>query len=132
MVLVYLSIGLPMLCTYLLSSLFVHVGVYDLWYGVSPIMHAFGGFITAWTLYMLMRLHSSRLSLVVIPVWARSAVLLSGVLMIGVVWEWYELILELRTGVNHILGVGDTLLDLTMDGVGALVYSLCVAYIDKK
>jgi hypothetical protein len=122
-------IGMPMLVVYVLGVVFARAGIFDLWYGVSPIMHALGGFVTAWTMWML--IWYKRVGQLQYPRYVRVSTTIGVVLIIGIVWEWHELVLELWTGTNHILGVTDTLLDLTMDGVGALVYSYYFTDIDK-
>lgn len=124
-------IGVPMLVVYLLGVLLAKHGVFELWYGVSPIMHALGGFVTAWTLWMLIRLNGQWQLAAAYPRYIRVCASLGVVLSIGIVWEWHELVLELWTGTNHILGVTDTLIDLTMDGIGVLVYSYFFTHIDK-
>ncbi len=125
-------IGLPMLVVYVLGVLLARYGVFSLWYGVSPLMHALGGFVTAWTMWMIIRYAGEWPRVSAYPRYMRVCATLGGVLVIGIVWEWHELALELWTGTNHILGVTDTLMDLTMDGVGAVVYSYFFTHIDKQ
>lgn len=121
---------MPMLLTYILGNALDWVGAYDAWYGVSPIMHALGGFVTAWTIWQLVRIFAYKSSKK-LPAWSIHLLLLGGVLVVGIVWEWYEFVLELVFDADHILGIGDTLIDLTMDGVGALVYSFVRQRVDK-
>lgn len=121
---------IPMLLTYLLGIGLDQFGIYELWYGVSPIMHAIGGFVTAWTVWQFVRIFA-RKGVRKLPVWTVHLMLLGAVLTIGIAWEWYEFLLEIWFGADHILGIGDTLIDLTMDGVGALVYSFTRQRVDK-
>lgn len=125
-----LLLFIPMFVVYLLGVVLDHFEIYELWYGVSPIMHALGGFVTAWTVWQFIRI-LARKSVKNLPEWAIHLLLLGVVLTIGIAWEWYEFGLEVWFGADIILGIGDTLIDLTMDGVGALVYSFVRQRVDK-
>lgn len=126
-----IPILIPMLLVYLLSQVFVRYDIFQLWYGVSPLMHALGGFVTAWTVWMLLRYTKIIKKPSKLPRFVRICVTIGIVLLIGILWEWYEFVLEVMTGANHILGVADTLVDLSMDTVGAIVYSYFFTDIDK-
>ena len=127
----YLLALLPMIITYIIGISLTYIDAYEAWYGVSPIMHSIGGFVTAWTAWMIWNMHVSKDELGKLP-WYVVVFVLSGiVLMIGVLWEWHELALDLIYGTSHILGIGDTLIDLTMDTFGAFVYSIFLARVDK-
>lgn len=131
MVLKYILVLIPMLITYLVGIWLTEVGAYEAWYTVSPIMHGIGGFVTAWTAWMIWNLHVPKKELQKFPRYVFIMILVGVVLFVGISWEWYEYILDVLYDTSHILGVGDTLLDLTMDTVGALVYSLFVLRVDK-
>lgn len=121
---------IPMAGTYALGVGLDIVGAYEVWYPTSPIMHALGGFVTAWTVWHALKLALPTRALPKHPL-IRTLCVLGGVLLIGVLWEWYELILDILYDTGHIPGVGDTLIDLLMDSVGALVYSFATRTVDK-
>lgn len=59
--------------------------------------------------------------------------IITGTIFIGLLWESLEFILDIYMG-THLYqpSVGDTILDLVMDGVGALVAGLVTIKIIKK
>jgi hypothetical protein len=123
MIVRYILAFVPMGVTYVLGVVLDQFNVYDMWYPTSPIMHALGGFVTALTLWILIRLSISEQRLMQAPPILVQCTLIGGVVLVGIAWEWYEFILDILYHSGHILGVGDTLIDLTMDACGAFVYS---------
>jgi hypothetical protein len=122
---------IPLFITYTIGVLLSDLGIYELWYAVSPVMHSIGGFVTAWTVWMFAKPHISKKKLKHIPKFLIGALLVASTLIVGIGWEWHELILDLLYHQENILGVSDTLIDLTMDGLGAVVYSFSLLILDK-
>lgn len=124
--------GIPMIVTYIIGVSLTGINAYELWYPTSPIMHTLGGFVTAWTIWTIIRLCIAKKHIVRAHTLFIQLAVIGGVLMVGVAWEWYEYILDVAFDTNHILGVGDTLIDLTMDTFGAIIYSIAILRVDKK
>jgi len=97
---------------------------YDVWPGLSWVMHGIGGFVVAWsTVRWYDRLPTSARPRVGPPA-AAAFCLVGAAAMVGILWEVYEYFLDRVAAAAVQPSVGDTVADLVMDMAGAAVYCL--------
>jgi len=108
-----------LLALHLTAMKFYLYWVFD-WFDI--LMHGLGGvvvgfFITALTIRFKAMI-KEHLGLLVF-------IVLAGTIFVGLLWESFELVIDLYMKTNiHQPSVSDTILDLIMDGVGALVAAI--------
>ena len=84
-------------------------------------MHAAGGAAIVWLLLHVHQVVVGEIRDLRWPHWYVASCLIAGALAVGVVWEWYEYLRWITVDPGMDLTLVDTLKDLVMDALGALV-----------
>ncbi|MFB6226339.1 MAG: hypothetical protein ABEJ02_03225 [Candidatus Paceibacteria bacterium] len=113
----------PSVSVYVLNLFLTKYGYYQLdW--LSSTMHLVGGFVLAWSLYLFYSWGRKSGVLSDLKTFELIFMLVGVVAIAGILWEVYEILLDIHLDTNFIPGAKDTIEDLIMDLVGALVFSL--------
>lgn len=88
--------------------------------------HVLGGVAIAWTGMILLERWRRRGWITLRPFVLRDFVVFSNVALIGVVWEFWEFIMQATTGDIYQPSIADTMNDLLMDLIGGVL--LIVTY----
>jgi hypothetical protein len=114
-----------MMGVYLAGLYFTYIfPAFELFFWMSPLMHTLGGLVTAFTLHQLYLVYGSQYRIRIEPLWVYMTLLVALVVCVGVIWEIYEYLQDIVLGTVTQLGIGDALLDLVMDTVGAALFCL--------
>lgn len=116
------SAFLPMLVVFLIAQVAARYGLFGEYRWMSPLFHGIGGFATAWTICLVFAFGKKMFNWHISPSYLLFFCVLGMVVFIGVGWEVYELILDRYLGTTHLGDVYDTLEDLSMDVVGAVLF----------
>lgn len=83
--------------------------------------HVLGGAAVAWTGMILLERWRRRGWVTLRPFVLRDYLVFSSVALIGVVWEFWEFVMQATTGDIYQISIADTMNDLFMDLIGALL-----------
>lgn len=114
----YVKLFLPLALLYLLSLAFLPFGVYDRIGLADDLLHIAGGFLVAYAMMGVWKIESPARGWRVSPSWILQLGILSCVCLVAVVWEWHEYVVPLLIQPS----IGDTLLDIGLAMVGAIIY----------
>ncbi len=95
---------------------------------LDTLFHTMGGFLTAWTGFLLYRIlkeyypHST-----IAPRWLFSATLVWFTAFVGVSWEWYEFFHDRFMNSHSQISMADTMKDLFLDILGAAIFTLVLS-----
>lgn len=117
----------PLVVLYLLSLYANSLGLFDRCVWLSPLFHFSGGFLVALVLFSCYQIFDD---LKIAPGFLLFISVVSITLLVGVFWEFYEFVSDQILQTNHQTTIEDTLSDLFMDIVGALVF--CIVYFAKS
>lgn len=122
-----------MIGVYLMGLYFTFIfPAFDVFIWMSAAMHTLGGIVTAFTIHQLFTIFSKKYSISIKPKFVYILFLVAMTVWVGVLWEIYEYIQDVLLSTVTQLGIADALLDLTMDTVGALLYSYFLLDIEPK
>ena len=122
-----------MIGVYLIGLYFTYIyPAFELFVWMSPLMHTLGGLVTAFTFDQFYRQCSVRWKVCIEPVGVYMMYLIAMTVCVGVAWEIYEYLHDVFFVSVWQPGVGDTLLDLVMDTVGAVLYTFFFLTIEPK
>ena len=94
--------------------------------GFDVLAHFLGGFAVAWMSMVILERWRRRKWITIRPFIFRDYIVFSSVALIGVIWEFWEFIMQFLTGDMYQPSIADTMNDLFMDLCGAIV--LIIAY----
>ena len=105
--------------------------IYRIFPNFDIIMHGLGGFVSAWTIYLLYKNFKDKYKIKIEPIWVLWMVVIAGVALIGVGWELAEFAHDklLPLAPPHQMSIADTMEDFVMDLVGVLIF---LPFIGKK
>lgn len=122
-----------MIGVYLAGLYFTYIyPAFELFIWMSPLMHTLGGLVTAFTLDQFYRRFGEMWKVHVEPLWVYITLLVALVVCVGVTWEIYEYLQDIILGTVTQLGIGDALLDLVMDAIGAALFCLFFLKVQPK
>lgn len=122
-----------MIGVYLAGLYFTYIyPAFELFIWMSPLMHALGGLVTAFTLDQLYHQFGETWKVRIEPLWVYMTLLVALVVCVGVAWEIYEYLQDIILGTITQLGIGDALLDLVMDAFGAALFCLFFLKVQPK
>ncbi len=115
----FLSALLPMFIVYLVNSILYLFTTIYLRFPIDVVFHILGGVFTARAAWIFV--FSSK-KITGVPRWFLFFVLLGAVAIVGILWEVYEFLHDAWWGTTFQPSQGDTMSDLMMDLVGAVMF----------
>ena len=94
----------------------------ELWFSMS--MHTLGGFVTAWSAANVYGLVKEKYRLSIKPFFLFVFFLIGTTAIVGILWEVYEFTSRIVFPSQVPLTLADTLTDLLMDMLGAVVFGI--------
>lgn len=121
----------PMIVTFAMHVILViGMDIYNVFSNFDIFMHITGGIVSAWSVYLLYNIGKEYFKFKISPKILLCIFIVCAVGLIGIGWEVYEHVHDMFSPVIYQMSIGDTIWDLILDLLGALVF--CVGYLGKK
>lgn len=124
-----LFIASPMLAVFVFHyTIGMGLSLYQRWPSFDIFMHTLGGFVTAWSAWILFRPYERA-----IPRWVFWSLVIGAVSFVSIVWEWYEFTHDvLYPMFVYQPSIRDTMVDFWCDIVGAVFFCLGILVWKRK
>lgn len=101
-------------------------------YSVDTLSHFLGGLTIAYSIYYILSLLEKKDWILVKKNYLKAGVIITATVTIAVWWEFYEFISDYFLGTLMQPSIADTMKDLCMGMLGAVVLSIVMIYRTKK
>ncbi len=109
---------------FIFSNILDKVGLYNLYPWIDIPMHFFGGMAIAYMFVLIFNFLKEKKLLKINSKLIYLILILSSVILIAVLWEFYEYLMNYFFNLNIVQTLEDTILDLLMGLFGGLVVGL--------
>ncbi len=117
---------LPGAALFFMHVFFINIGLYAWdglpWFDIP--MHLLGGAVTAWAVFAFFLDATRRPSIPKLPRWCILFMVVGGVALVGIIWEFAEFGVDVLRGSSLQGGLVDTMKDLFDDLVGGALTAL--------